>query len=325
MILPGVDHYRVTDAMSEGMRIVLSYLGEPYSPAYVQGISGAAFRMAGICPCAPTCSGILEPVELARLFGYQAEWWPYQGTGIEGEKSPDEILKRVKSEIRGGKPVLLWHAFTSAEWDVVCGFDEEQKVFYGRGSYIGLAGEDYACAEDHRSLNCLELCPALGAVFVGDKVSVYDTREAEIAALKDAVMHGRSNKLETREDGKWVFLEGVQCYQRWAMEFSHDPNRRRTPGDSYCLGIYRSTHRAAGFFLHELAAKYRKAAVFLRQAQQAFEREADYLDRCEPILGWKAPEGPDLDRNERADILLEQAGEAYADGIEAIADALGRM
>ena len=144
VLLPGVDHYRVTEPMSEGMRIILTYRGEPYSPAYVQGISGSAFRMAGICPCAPTCSNILEPADLARLFGYEAEWWPFQGGGLAEEKDPQEILARVKGEIRGGRPVLLWHAFTTAEWDVVCGFDNSQGIFYGRGSYLGLEESDYA-------------------------------------------------------------------------------------------------------------------------------------------------------------------------------------
>jgi len=50
IILPGVDRYQVREAMFEGVRVILSYRGEPYTPAYIQGISGAAFRVAGICP-----------------------------------------------------------------------------------------------------------------------------------------------------------------------------------------------------------------------------------------------------------------------------------
>ena len=56
IVLDGVDHYRVTEAMVEGLRVILSYRGETYSPAYLQGISGAAFNISGICPCANTCS-----------------------------------------------------------------------------------------------------------------------------------------------------------------------------------------------------------------------------------------------------------------------------
>jgi len=50
IILPGVDRYQVREAMFEGVRVILSYRGEPYTPAYFQGISGAAFRIVGICP-----------------------------------------------------------------------------------------------------------------------------------------------------------------------------------------------------------------------------------------------------------------------------------
>lgn len=50
IFLPGADRYQVREAMFEGVRVILSYRGEPYTPAYIQGISGAAFRIAGICP-----------------------------------------------------------------------------------------------------------------------------------------------------------------------------------------------------------------------------------------------------------------------------------
>ncbi|MCJ7823146.1 MAG: hypothetical protein MUQ26_08755, partial [Armatimonadetes bacterium] len=55
VILENVDRYRVNEPLFEGVRVILSYRGEMYSPAYVQGISGAAFRIGGPCPCAPTC------------------------------------------------------------------------------------------------------------------------------------------------------------------------------------------------------------------------------------------------------------------------------
>ncbi|HHT27575.1 MAG TPA: hypothetical protein GXZ82_10055 [Firmicutes bacterium] len=47
MILPDVDHYRICDPLFEGLRVLLAHRGEPYSPAYIQGISGAAFRIGG--------------------------------------------------------------------------------------------------------------------------------------------------------------------------------------------------------------------------------------------------------------------------------------
>ena len=71
MILPNVEPYRIVEPMYEGIRVILSYRGEGYSPAYVQGISGAAFHVGGICPCAPTCTPGIEPLELVRKFGLE--------------------------------------------------------------------------------------------------------------------------------------------------------------------------------------------------------------------------------------------------------------
>ena len=70
MIIDNVDRFRVREPLFEGPRIVLSFLGEKYTPAYIQGISGAAFRIAGPCPCAPTCSTQMGTTDLLKLLGY---------------------------------------------------------------------------------------------------------------------------------------------------------------------------------------------------------------------------------------------------------------
>jgi hypothetical protein len=44
-VLPeDVGSYQVTEAMVEGLCVILSYRSENYSPEYIQGISGAAFN-----------------------------------------------------------------------------------------------------------------------------------------------------------------------------------------------------------------------------------------------------------------------------------------
>ena len=48
VVIEGVDAYRVPEPLFECVRIVLSHRGEDYSTDYIQGISGAAFRIAGI-------------------------------------------------------------------------------------------------------------------------------------------------------------------------------------------------------------------------------------------------------------------------------------
>ncbi len=171
MIIEGIDHYRVMEPLFEGIRVMLSYRGERYSPEYVQGISGAAFRIAGICPCAPTCSSAMAPQDLVRVFGYEIAHIPLSGEGVDPKQRIHEVIKRVKDEIRSGRPVLVWHAFTNAEWDVVCGFEDVDKQFFGRGSYVGLVV--YARAHQMRMIECLNISPAMGAIFIGEKKSEF--------------------------------------------------------------------------------------------------------------------------------------------------------
>ncbi|HSQ39427.1 MAG TPA: hypothetical protein VLM78_04645, partial [Anaerolineales bacterium] len=193
-LLDSVDSYRVTEALFEGARVVLAYRGEPYSPAYVQGISGAAFRIGGICPCAPTCTSAMSTRDLLKLFGYEIEELPLwaEAAGIPpktyAESKFPEVLPRIQAEIRAGRPVLVWNAFTTCEWDVVCGFDADEHKLFGRGSYAGLADE-YAVADETRAVEGADNCPAFGAILVRKKIGAFDACAAELAALREAVRH----------------------------------------------------------------------------------------------------------------------------------------
>jgi len=53
----GVDRYRVCEPLYECVRVVLAKRGEAYTPEYLQGISGAAFRIAGIMTT-PTATAV---------------------------------------------------------------------------------------------------------------------------------------------------------------------------------------------------------------------------------------------------------------------------
>jgi hypothetical protein len=117
-------------------------------------------------------------------------------------------------------------------------------------------------------------------------------------------------------------LEGLMCYDRWIDDWGK-ADKKRGNGDSYCLGIYRSTHRAGSDFLSEIAPGYPGASDNLTRASEHFAAEADVLDRCDPVFGWKTPEGPDPDRNDKATALLVEARDHYAKGIAEIEAALG--
>lgn len=325
MILPSVDRYRVVGPMYEGIRVILSYRGEANSPAYVQGISGAAFHVGGICPCAPTCTEGIEPIELVRKFGYHAEAMPlFNETMQRDQRAPDELMdaliERIQAEIRLNHPVLVWHAFTNAEWDVVAGYDDMRKLFYGRGSYAGLDG--YAEAPQTRPRDAVDICPAFGAIIIGEKIGRFDARAAEIASLKEAVAHAHSQKnVDKLGGGDWVFLQGFRAYERWVSDF-RNPQKPRTSGDAYCYGVYRSTHRAASDYLVELSARYPRAGDPLLEASRHFAAEADILSRGESLLWWNSPEGIDPARNQQAAALLEGACASYHRGMEAIEKAI---
>jgi len=325
-IIKDVDRYRVMDPLFEGVRVTLSHRGESYSPSYVQGISGAAFRIAGICPCAPTSNAAMETQDLVELLGYEMEYVPLHGEKIDLKKRANEVLSRLKGEIRVGHPVLLWHAFTTCEWDVVCGFDDEEGLLFGRGSYAGLDG--YAKANEMRTISCLEICPALGAIFVSKKTGIYDAHNAEINALKEAVYHAHSKmNAELLVGDKWVMLEGLLCYDRWVRDFRSERPKIPDMGDRYCLGVYRSTHRAAADFLKELAPKYPDVKSNYESAAKFFVAESDALDECANLLfpDWKLPKNFDRETNVRAADILNRARDSYAGGIGEIGRALEVM
>jgi hypothetical protein len=320
VILSGVDRYRITEPLFEAVRVALSHRGEAFSPDYIQGVSGAAFRIGGICPCAPTCTSAMSTQELVELLGYEAEPLALPGEDENRTALAAEMVAQTKRSIDAGRPVLVWHAFSMYEWDVVCGYDEARSVFLGRASYLGL--DELAEAPQTRATTC-DICP--GALFIGEKVRPFDADQAERAALEEAVHHAHSQMNRTKLDSdEWVFLEGLLCYDRWVSDFE-SPAKTRGPGDSYCHGVYRSSHRAAAGFLTEIASKHPTVQQYLLAAADHFTKEANILDSGEAMLSWKAPEGPDVDRNQRTADLLRMARSEYAAGIASIEMALANM
>ena len=228
VVLENVDYYRYWDPLFESVRITLNYRGEKYSAAYIEGISGAAFRIGGICPCAPTCDSAMLVTDLIHLLGYECEYVPVSGEGIVTAELFPKVLERIKSEIDAGRPVLLWNAFTILEWDVVAGYDEEKGELYGRGSYTG--NKDYAHAPQMQAV-AEEVKPALGVIFIGKKSGVFDAKAAELAALNEARRHARDESTtELPSCGDWKLLHGLACYDRWVNAFG-DPGKKLTCGE----------------------------------------------------------------------------------------------
>ena len=321
-ILEGVDRYR-NKTPFEGVRVILSYRGEEYSPAYICGISGAAFRIGGPCACATGYDQAMWPTELIQLLGYECE---HIWLGSEKpEERLQEILARVREDIRAGRPVLMCHVFPSYGWDVVCGFDYEKKELYGRGAGAGL--EEYARAEQTHPLKSAEGIPMMGAIFIGDKTGQLDAREAELAALKEAVTHayGATGKCGGRYDS---LASGLECYDAWIAghRFYNPPGMLEHLGvtlNSHMLAVLRSARAAASQFMLELAPKYPVASAHLEMAAEHFALESAALDSCFKLFPEQTQEElQDNDRRIRAVAYLRRARAMYALGIEGIARAL---
>jgi hypothetical protein len=318
-ILKNVEPYKVKEPLFEGVRVIMTYLGEPYSPEYIQGISGAAFRVATGCPSRPTCCMMMWTTDLIKLLGYEYQECPCYGPN--NEKLTDKMTVAIREQLDAGRPALVWHAMTSAEWDVVCGYDQESSIFFGRGSYWGKETEAYHTEPWDRAEKALEVSPAFGAVLIGDKKDEFNARSAEINALTDAVAHARTVK-DKPEEGGWYSYEGIQALKKWSEAYSK-PEKDRDLADAYCFDIYHSTHTAAPVFLREIAGHYPKPAkeLFLKAADY-MQEEAKTFQSCAPYLGWESPWGINEERSRAVAPLLANVAKLYEQAIECVEQGL---
>ena len=302
VVLLNIDKYRYYGPLFEGARIIMNNIGEKYSPEYIQGISGAAFKIAGGCPSCPTCVCDMWPAELFKLLGYEVKEYPCFDE--KGKDVYDILVEAVKKQIDSGKPALVWHAFTVAEWDVVCGYDEEARQFIGRGTNKGW--DDYARESWDRPKTCD--VGAYGAIIIDGKIAEFNKREAEINSIKNAVKHARK---ETSNRS-----EGIQFYKKW-IEIYSSKGADRGIADGYCYDIYSSVRKACAGYLREVSLSYGGTTMeSLLKAGTCFDKEANILDEARPYLSWDSPWGIDEERSKKVDPLLIKAAELYEKGIE---------
>lgn len=314
VVIKGVPPYGVYDPIHESIRAALAGRRARYSTVYIQGISGAGFRIGGPCPCAPTCSSAMPMTDLLKLLGYEAE-----ALGFDRAADPKarlvEVLPRIKAEIRAGRPVLVFNAFTTAEWDVVCGYDDTTHEFLGRGAYGNMLGKEYARADQGRMTTCAEICGIVGAMLIGARTGRLDARRAEVGALREAVRHAND-----RQRTDYPF-DGLAVYDHWLESWRKPDAGPEWGRDGYTTATYSSTHKAGAQFLRSMKRRYPKAADDLDRAATHLAAEADSLHAILAMLfppqpairpGAAAVRGPVVD-------LLLAARADYA----AFADALG--
>ena len=310
MKLIEIDRYRYYDPIFESVRIVLNQIGEDYTPEYISGISGSAFKIGAGCPSRPTCICDFWPFEFIKYMGYDAKEYPC--VDKDGNDVTDTMIEAVKKSINNGKTVSVWHAFRDEEWDVVCGYDEDAKQFIGKGTYI----KDYVRQPWDRAKTSNIM--GIGAVVVCDKISDFDAREAEIKSLKSAVAHARKESNETELHK----TEGIQGYKKWAAYFAA-PGAERSIADSYCYDTYSSVRKAAVIYLRALAEKFgREAETHLKNAAAEFDMETAVLEEARPLIDWNSPWGVDEDRSKKLAPILANAAAAYERGIDSIEKAI---
>lgn len=303
MVIQNVDRYRVMEPLFEGARVILNHLGEGYTPAYIQGVSGAAFRMSGGCPSRPTCFYTRWPSDFLRYLGYEVTEVPCKSP--DGNDLTAAMIDAVKAQIDKGRPALVWHAVTSMEWDVVCGYDEEQRQFIGRGSYKGLG--DYEREHWDRP-GSAEI--AFGAILIGEKKYTPNAAKLESDALSDAVKFAR----RVTDSPMPHEREGIQFYRWWAEAYLSD-TKERDAADAYCHEVYTSSRSAGVDFLREIAPAHPDREASLLKAADSFAREVDALECARPYLSWHSPWGVDAARNRAVAPLIAEAAQWYEAGI----------
>jgi hypothetical protein len=303
--LQNIGAFRYHDPLFESVRVALNAMGETYTPEYIQGISGAAFKIATGCPSRPTCVHDGWPAEFLKYLGYEIEEHPC----FDADKNDitDKMVEAVKRHIDAGKPALVWHAFTEYEWDVVAGYDNEARQFIGCGAYKGL--DDYARAPWDRAKNAF----GFGAILIGKRIAGLDERAAELRSIENTIKHARH--VRTEDQAAWDFV-GVECYKKWAAKYAAE-GAARDQADLYCHMVYSSVRKAGVGYLREIAPKYDdETAGHLRAAADCFEREAGFLEDARPFLGLNSLEGVDEERSKKLAPLLAQAADAYEKAIE---------
>ena len=107
-----VDRFRACEPNLEGVRIILSFVGEQYSPAHIQGSLRVALRFAGPRPYAPNGSTQMSTTDVIRRLGceYTECLLGRSGDVEDAKENMVALIPQIEDSVRAGWPVLLWPA-----------------------------------------------------------------------------------------------------------------------------------------------------------------------------------------------------------------------
>lgn len=274
-VIHDLDRYRHHEPVFEGMRVILLHRREPVSAPSISVVSGAAFRVHTRDRLDVLHNQAMRPDQLARLFGYEAELITFHTSPADARpelgRTPAErlpqMLEVAKGELLSGRPLLLWHAVSDREYDVVAGFDEPRALLHTFGSRAGL--REYETVPESRSLE--GAMDGTGLVIVGERESTCSIGLLEREALQGAVAHA--------DDARY----GLAAYDDWARYFTRRagglaPDGTEGDDGAYVLSVMAASRLAGTSYLRNLAWLYSaQANAHLDLAAENLLREAEAL------------------------------------------------
>jgi hypothetical protein len=322
-VIHDLDRYRHHEPVFEGMRVILLHRREPVSAPSISVVSGAAFRVHTRERLDVLRNQAMQPHELARLFGYEAELIPFHTSAADPRpelgQTPAErlpgMLELARAELLGGRPVLLWHAVSDREYDVVAGFDEPQGLLHAFGSRAGLR-EYETVAEGRAADGAVE---GTGLVLVGERTSAYSIGRLERAALQVAVGHA--------DDARC----GLSAYDEWARYFAQRagglaPDGPEGSDGAYVLQVMAASRLAGTSYLRNLAWLYSaQANAHLDLAAENLLREAEAIQAL--VALFPSLDSPLANRDDcfEAVDLIARARARYSLAIDEMWTAVGLM
>ncbi len=319
-LIHDLDRYRHHEPVFEGMRVILLHRREPVSAPSIAMLSGAAFRVHGRDPLDLLRNQAMGPHELPRLLGYEAELIPFhngdESARPEFGRTPAErhprILETAKAELLEGRPVLLWHAVSDHEYDVVAGFDESADCLYAFGASIGF--RDYAIVPEQRSLE--GAVEGTGVVLLGKRIGTSDLAQLERQALHVAVQHA--------DDARY----GLAAYDEWAQYFARRAGGAAPEGLDGCrtLAVMAASRQSGSAYLRNLAWLYsNQANAHLDLAAENFLRESEALQALVELFPAEDQPLPGRDDCFEALDLIARARARYSLGIDETWSAVSLM
>lgn len=290
----------------------LDYLGIETTVGWLYGGTGHAFIInigKDVCPSGPTAWKTEMLGRLGRNLGYETDC-------VFGTKDEDglvdiqkEAWEFVKQALDAGFPCYAWE-LEAPEFYVVFGYDQE-------GYYYSGARCDQGCGP--------RPWQELGNTGIGI-VETYSVRPGSAADDRTTVREALSFALEHAQSPEsWVFPEykaGLDGYDLW-IQAMRDGTATQL-GVSYNAAVWESCRRNGVAFLSEAkermdsamepllddaASHYRQVAQFLKDLMEQYPFDQNYSEI--PII---------VDERREASVsLLEQAKDAEARGMEALA------